>query len=154
MGPYSQRVFCVFGGAALTCSICTKWEQQLSNWGLNPTDISKLKIAFTIWCLNLGGNRESSNNFTIKFCMGFCTFTDVLPFILHDYQVSFFLTPALYIFCWESFQTLDSVMGLDSVVVRMPPFMWVMWVQVPCMKGTTSIEGPQARPPYPIGLPV
>jgi len=38
--------------------------------------------------------------------------------------------------------------GLDSVVVRLLPFMWVMWVQIPC----TSSRGPQARPPYPTGL--
>jgi len=40
----------------------------------------------------------------------------------------------------------------DSVVVRLPPFMWVTWVQIPCMKTTTSSRGPQARPPYMLKL--
>jgi len=39
-------------------------------------------------------------------------------------------------------------LGLDSVVVRLAPLMWVTWVQIPCMKGTTSSRGPQARPLY------
>jgi len=34
-------------------------------------------------------------------------------------------------------------------VVRLPPSMWVTWVQIPCMKGSTSSRAPQARPPYP-----
>jgi len=43
---------------------------------------------------------------------------------------------------------LDSIIicywiyGLDSVVVRLPPFMWVTWVHIPYMKGTTSSRGP------------
>jgi len=39
------------------------------------------------------------------------------------------------------------------VVGHLPPDMWVTWVQFPCMKGTTSSRGPQARPPYLLYMP-
>ena len=43
--------------------------------------------------------------------------------------------------CWLATAKKDPKelkVGLDNVAVRLPPFMWVTWVQIPCMEGTTS----------------